>query len=207
MTYRKHSTQSEELPNIDPKVEKNATFPCLQHPSTLKYLPKRTAELVLRAAYLHKGNALMSLERYDEAISAYELAIPLLEPEPRCSRIDWERISVLVNIGNCYSRLGKFELAHKYYDQGEQLGIDHQEAEDGDKQNGTGLRLVAMRARAFAFQKQGRDGECKELLREVLMMQQEFNAVMLREKAEMKAEMEENNRKEHEEASKQSTVE
>jgi tetratricopeptide (TPR) repeat protein len=195
--------QAEEVPKIDPKVEKNATFPCLQHPASLKYMPKRTAELVLRAAYLHKGNALMSLQRYEEAISAYEMAMPLLDPEPRCSRIDWERNSVLVNIGNCYSRLGNFDLAHKYYDQAEQLGIDHQEAENGDKQNGSGLRLVAMRARAFAFQKQGRDEDCKSLLREVIVMQKEFNDVMLREKAVMKAEIEENNLKEQEEAKKQ----
>jgi tetratricopeptide (TPR) repeat protein len=181
---------------MDPKAEKNATFPGLQHPASLKYYPKRTADLVLRAAYLHKGNALMSLERYEEAIAAYETAMPYLDPEPRCARIDWERISVLVNIGNCYCRLGRFDLAHQFYDKGEQLGIDHEEAEDGDKQNGKGLRLAAMRARAFAFQKQGRDEDCKTLLRMVLQMQQEFNAVMIQERAEMKAELEENNRKE-----------
>lgn len=201
-THPQSVLQAKEEPKIDPKVEKNATFPGLRHPTVLKYYPKRTADLVLRAAYLHKGNALMSLERYEDAIETYEKAIPFLDTEPRCSRIDWERISVLVNIGNCYCRLGKFDLAYEYYNKGEQLGIDHQEVENGDKQNGMGLRLVAMRARAFAFQKQGRHDECKNLLREVLQMQQEFNILMQKERAEMKAELEESSRKEKAEAAK-----
>jgi len=188
---RNANSQADETPTIDPKVEKNATFPALQHPSSLKYYPKRTAELVLRAAYLHQGNALSALDRNEEAMESYEKAMRYMVTEPRCARIDWERSSVLVNIGNCHCRLGNFARAHEYYDQAEQLGVDHLEAEDGDKAQGLGIKLVAMRARAFCLKKQGKDEEAKTLLRQVLSMQEEFTAVMAKERAEMKAEMEE----------------
>jgi tetratricopeptide (TPR) repeat protein len=156
---------------------------------SLKYYPKRVSELVLRAAYLHQGNALSALDRNEEAIEAYEKSLPFLESETRCARIDWERSSVLVNIGNCHSRLGSFAKANEYYDKAEKLGIDHLESERGDKAQGMGIKLVAMRARAFTLKKEGMEDKAKSLLRQVLEMQQEFTKLMVQERAEMKAEL------------------
>ena len=49
--------------------------------------------------------------REEEAIESYNEVFPLLEGEPRCARVDWERHSLFVNIGNSYSRSGDYETA------------------------------------------------------------------------------------------------
>lgn len=187
VTFSTAYTQAEETPKEDPKYEKNATSAGLLHPNNLKYFPKRTAILCQRAGYLHRGNALSALGRHEEARESYEMALPLLETEPRSCRMDWERSSALVNIGNTYSRQGLFDKANEYYDKAEQLGNDHLEVENGNKSEGMGIKMVAMRARAFSLKKAGKEEDAKTLLREVLKMQVEFNDLMQKERAEMKA--------------------
>ncbi len=99
----------------------------------------------------------------------------MLEKEPRCGRLDWERMSIIVNIGNTYSSQGNYEKANEQYDSAEKLGRDHVEAEHGNKTDGMGIMIVAMRARAFALKKVGREAEAKEKLREVLELQLKLN--------------------------------
>ena len=126
--------QAEETPTIDQKHEKNATAPGLANEATLKLLPIRVSHLCLRSAYLHRGNALAALGREDEARKSYEMVFPMLENEPRCGRLDWERSSLYVNIGNTFSRRGDFGKADDNYKIAEKLGRDHMDAEEGDDQ-------------------------------------------------------------------------
>jgi len=148
--------QAEENPVIDPKHEKNATAPGLSHEQTLKLQPIRVAELCLRSAYLHRGNALAALGREEEARESYMKVMPMLDPEPRCGRLDWERVSVLVNVGNTYSRQGDYEKANEQYIITETLGREHLVAQKGNEIDGMGIVICAMRARAFALKKTGK---------------------------------------------------
>jgi tetratricopeptide (TPR) repeat protein len=132
---------------------------------------------------LHLGNALSALDRNAEAREVYEKVQPMLATEPRCGRLDWERSSIIVNIGNTYSREGNFERALEYYDQAEQLGRDHVKVENGNLSDGMGIMVVAMRARAFAMMKAGKDEEAKTRLREVLELQLKLNAQLAIQKA------------------------
>lgn len=175
--------EAEDDPKIDPKYEKNATYPGLAHPTALKLQPIRVSELCLRSAYLHEGNALAALERNDEAREVYKKVLPMLEKEPRCARLDWERSSIYVNIGNTYSRQGKFDEANEQYNIAEKLGKDHVDAENGNKTEGMGIMIVAMRHRAFALKKAGREDEAKQRLREVLEMQLKLNSEEEKQKA------------------------
>ena len=188
-----------ENPTIDANYEKNATCPGLSHESTLKLQPIRVAELCFRSAYLHRGNALSALGREEEARETYLKVMPYLEKEPRCGRLDFERCSILVNVGNTYSRQGDFEKADEYYKQAEKLGRDHLDVEEGNKIEGTGIIITAMRARAFALKKSGKEEEGKKVLKEVIAKQIELNALNEKKKAEEK-ELEEAQRKEAEKA-------
>jgi tetratricopeptide (TPR) repeat protein len=176
---------------IDPSHEKNATAPGLSHESSLKLQPIRVSQLCLRSAYLHRGNALAALGREDEARETYQKVLPMLEPEPRCGRLDWERCSILVNIGNTYSRQGDYEKANEQYTIAEKLGREHIEADEGNKVDGMGIAIVAMRARAFALKKAGREDEGKAVLKDVIAMQIELNAENEKRKAEEAAKEEE----------------
>lgn len=191
--------QTQENPNIDTNYEKNATAPGLSHETTLKLQPIRVAELCFRSAYLHRGNALSALGRADEARETYLKVMPYLEKEPRCGRLDFERCSILVNVGNTYSRQGNFEKADEYYQQAEKLGRDHLEVDEGNKIEGTGIIITAMRARAFAMKKAGREEEGKKVLKDVIAKQIELNTLNEKKKAEEKA-LEEAQRKEAEKA-------
>lgn len=104
-----------------------------------------------------------------EAREMYEAGLPIVDCEARASRVDWERTSYLINIGNSYSREGNFEKADEYYKKCEKLG-DEQIANDC-KSDGMGIKLVALRARAFALNRNGMIDEGKEVLREVLRQQ------------------------------------
>jgi tetratricopeptide (TPR) repeat protein len=150
---------------------------------SLKYHPIRVSHLCLRSSYLHLGNALSALDRNADAREVYEKVLPMLASEPRCGRLDWERSSIIVNIGNTYSREGNFDRANEYYDQAEQLGRDHVEVENGNVADGMGIMVVAMRARAFAMMKAGRDEEAKTRLREVLELQLKLNTQLALQKA------------------------
>lgn len=191
--------QAEENPVINSKYEKNATSPGLANKESLKLLPIRVSHLCLRSAYLHRGNALAALGREDEARETYTKVFPMLEKEPRCGRLDWERTSLHVNIGNTYSRQGDFEKADEYYNIAERLGRDHVENEEGNKIDGMGMVVVAMRARAFALKKAGREQEGKNVLREVIEMQMKLNAENEKKKKEDEA-AEENGENVHETA-------
>lgn len=142
------------------------------------------SQLCLRSAYLHRGNALAALGRENEARETYMKVLPMLEPEPRCGRLDWERCSILVNIGNTYSRQGDYGKANEQFTIAEKLGREHIDADEGNKVDGMGIAIVAMRARAFALKKAGREEEGKKLLKEVITMQIELNAESEKKKAE-----------------------
>lgn len=142
------------------------------------------SHLCLRSAYLHRGNALAALGREDEARESYEKVFPMLAEEPRCGRLDWERSSLYVNIGNTYSRQGNYEEAEKQYKIAENLGREHVEAAEGNKPDGMGMMVISMRARAFALKKAGREDEGKALLKEVLELQIKLNAEKEKQKKE-----------------------
>jgi len=167
--------EAEDKPVIDPKYEKNATTPGLANPTVLKLLPLRVSHLCKRSALLQRGNALSAMGREDEARESYQSVFPLLEDEPRCARVDWERHSLYVNIGNTYSRSGNFELADQQYKIAEQLGCDHVEKEGGSGKDGKGMVSCVKRARAFALRRAGRIDEAKDLLKEVLQQQMKDN--------------------------------
>lgn len=167
--------EAEENPVINPSNERNATAPGLSHEQSLKLQPIRVAELCLRSAYLHKGNALAALGREDEARESYLDVIPMLEPEPRCGRLDWERVSILVNVGNTYSRQGDYKKANEQYTFAENLGREHLGADKGNQIDGMGIVICAMRARAFALKKAGKEDDGKKILKEVIKMQIELN--------------------------------
>lgn len=163
--------QAEEVPIVDPKYEVDPTTPGLANPAMLKLLPIRVSHLCLRSAILQRGNALSALDRHDEARQTYEKAFPMLENEPRCARVDWERNSVYVNIGNTYSRQGDFEKANEQYVIGERLGQEHLDEPGGSERDGLGMVLVAKRSKSFALKKAGKEAEAKELMKEVLVQQ------------------------------------
>jgi len=161
--------EAEDNPTPPPNYERNATSPGLAHPTTLKYLSIRVSQLCYRSVWLQQGNCLSALGRNEEARGVYVKIIPLLEPEPRCVRVDWERHSLFINIGNTYSREGNFDQANHYYNLAQQLGQDHlDEQPDGSVLDGKNMVIGAKRARVFALKKADLVEEAKALLLEVL---------------------------------------
>jgi len=175
--------EAEDKPVMDPKYEKNATTPGLANHAVLKLLPIRVSQLCQRSALLQRGNAFAAVGREAEARESYESVFPLLEDEPRCARVDWERHSLYVNIGNTYSRSGNYELADEQYKIGERLGSDHVEKQGGSEKDGRGMLIGVNRARAFALRRAGRIDEAKELLKEVLQQQMKHNLESEKKKA------------------------
>lgn len=167
----------------------NATYPGLSHPTTLKFVPIRASILCKRAAYLHAGNALHAQGKYSDAREYYNKVLGLLESEPRSCRIDWERSSSLINIGDTFSRESNYDAAREYYEKAEQLGRDHLAVEDGNHTEAKGIVMVAKRAHAAALKRAGKDDEARALWGEVLPLSVEFNELMAIDKAEMKAAM------------------
>lgn len=161
----------------------------------LKLLPIRVSHLCLRQAQIQRGNALAALGRDDEARASYEVVYPLLEKEYRCARVDWERHSVAVNVGNTYLRQGDFEKAYEQYTIAEKYGQDHLDEPLGSEIDGLGMVLIAKRARAFALKKEGKEDEAKELMKEVIAMQLRKN-VLDEEKRKRDAEREEKEKEE-----------
>jgi len=161
--------EADDQPLIDPKYEKNATTPGLANPTVLKLLPIRVSDLCKRSALLQRGNALAAMGKEDEAIKSYEAVFPLVEGEPRCSRIDWERHSLFVNTGNSHSRQGNFDVADAQYELAEKLGQEH--IDGGNVKDGKGMIACAKRARAFALKRAGKIDDAKKLLKEVLDQQ------------------------------------
>lgn len=150
----------------------------------LKLLPIRVSQLCIRSALLQRGNALAALGRDDDARVSYEEAFPLLEGEPRCARVDWERHSLFVNVGNTYSRQGNFEKAYEQYEIAERLGQDHLDEPEGSELDGLGMVIVAKRAKAFALKKEGKEDEAKALMKEVITMQLKKNQLEEQKKKE-----------------------
>lgn len=110
----------------------------------------------------------------------------MLKDEPRCGRLDWERSSLYVNIGNTFSREGNYEKANENYDIAEKLGREHIDTEEGNKTDGMGMVIVAMRARAFALKKAGREDEGKKIMKDVIQMQIDLNAEKTKQEEEAK---------------------
>jgi len=160
--------EAEDNPVVDPKYEKNATSPGLANLTTLKLLPLRVSQLCMRSALLQRGNALAAIGDETEARLTYERVFPILEGEPRCARVDWERHSVHVNIGNTHARTGEFDKADLHYDTAEELGSDHISEMGGSEDDGRAMILCARRARSFALKKVGRMDEAKALMGEVI---------------------------------------
>lgn len=120
--------------------------------------------------------------REEDAIKTYNEVFPLLEGEPRCARVDWERHSLYVNIGNCLSRSGNYDAASEQYEIAEKLGAEHIEA--GNTKDGKGMVACSRRSRAFALRRAGKVDEAKALLRQVLEDQIKDNLEADRLKAE-----------------------
>lgn len=193
--------EAEDEPIIDEKYEKNATTPGLANPSVLKLLPLRVSHLCQRSALLQRGNALAAMGREDDARESYSKVFPLIEKEPRCARVDWERHSLYVNIGNTFSRAGDYEKANEQYMIAEQLGKDHMDQEDGSKKDGKGMIACVKRARSFALRRAGKLDEAKKLLKEVLDQQIKDNIEEEKKKAEEAAKADSDKAKTEEEES------
>mmetsp|Transcript_1378 Transcript_1378/g.1860 ORF Transcript_1378/g.1860 Transcript_1378/m.1860 type:complete len:178 (+) Transcript_1378:2-535(+) len=151
-------------------------------------MPLRVSTICLRSVFLHAGNALSAMSKDDEARKQYEKALPILDGEPRSSRLDWERSSFLVNIGNTYSRQGDYKNADEMYTKAEKLG--EEQCEVGALVDGLGLIIVSMRARAFALKRSGKEDEGKKIMREVLTKQVELDKELIKHKDEVKKVME-----------------
>mmetsp|Transcript_25006 Transcript_25006/g.60181 ORF Transcript_25006/g.60181 Transcript_25006/m.60181 type:complete len:416 (+) Transcript_25006:161-1408(+) len=176
--------EAEDNPVLDPKYEKNATSPGLANPTTLKLLPLRVSQLCMRSALLQKGNSLAALGFEIEARETYENVFPILEGEPRCARVDWERHSVHVNIGNTHARGGDFEKADAHYVIAEALGADHISEAGGSEDDGRAMILCAKRARSFALKKVGRMEDAKTLMAEVIKQKISDDAISAKRKEE-----------------------
>lgn len=122
----------------------------------------------MRSALLQRGNALAAMGREEEARETYKNIFPLLVSEPRCARVDWERHSVHVNIGNTYARTSEYDKADEHYKIAEQLGSDHINEEGGSDDDGRSMILCAKRSRAFALKKVGKNEEARTLMTEVI---------------------------------------
>lgn len=177
--------EADDNPVHDPKYEKNATTPGLANPSVLKLLPIRVSQLCKRSALLQRGNSLSAMGKEDEAIKSYEDVFPLVQDEPRCARIDWERHSLYVNIGNSKSRQGNFSAADEQFSIAEKLGTEH--VEGGNVKDGKSMVNCAKRARAFALKRAGKIDDAKTLLKEVLDQQIADNLAEEKEKKEEEA--------------------
>ena len=103
-----------------------------------------------------------------EAEETYNQVLPILKDEPRCARVDWERHSVYVNIGNTWARRGDIDKANEQYALAEQLGVDHLKESGGSEDDGRSMVLCAKRSKAFALKKVGRIEDAKVLLKEVV---------------------------------------
>jgi len=176
--------QAEDEQFRDPKFEKDATVPSLANPITLKLLPIRVSQLCMRSALLQRGNALAASGRDSEAQTTYEQVLPILKDEPRCARVDWERHSVYVNIGNTYARRGDFDKANEQYVLAEKLGLDHINETGGSEDDGRSMVLCAKRSRAFALKKVGMVEEAKKLMREVVEQKIKDDAEAAKKKEE-----------------------
>lgn len=176
--------EAEDNPVLDPKYEKNATSPGLANPTTLKLLPLRVSQLCMRSALLQRGNALAAIGDEAKARATYERVFPILKGEPRCARVDWERHSVYVNIGNTYAREGVFEQADIHFRAAEALGSAHISEQGGSEDDGRAMVLCAKRARSFALKRAGRLEEAKELMAEVLKQKVADDAASEKKKEE-----------------------
>lgn len=136
----------------------------------------------------------------------YEKVLPMLKDEPRCGRLDWERASVIVNIGNTYNRDGDYENAMNEYQKAEKLGKDHLDVENGNIVDGMGIMILAMRAESRALNKAGKAEEAKKKIIELLDLQKKHTEAQEKQKAEEKAELEKAQAAEKEAAEKATQV-
>ena len=175
----------------------NDTVFGLSHPDTLKICSARVGLLCKRAGYLQKGNALATLKRYSEARESYEEVLKLLSGENRCSRADWERHSLRINIGNMWNKSGNFDKAKECYDLAEQLGNDYLTHEKGSKSDGHRMVHTAKKYLAWALKQNGQEAEARKILQTVL----EESKVIMEEEKKKAAEL--RNKEEQEKAEKE----
>jgi len=159
-------------------TERNATTPGLAHPASLKLLPLRVSHLCLRSGLLQRGNSLAALGREKDARDTYSSVFPLLEGEPRCSRVDWERHSLHVNIGNTISRETPtdFAKANVEFEKAVQMGLDHLNEEGGSETDGRNMLACAKRHRCRALKRAGKLDEAKALMLVLIKEQREEDA-------------------------------
>ena len=138
----------------------------------------------MRSALLQRGNSLAALGEEEKARETYESVFPILEDEPRCARVDWERHSVYVNIGNTFARTGNFDKADEQYKIAEELGNDHIKEKGGSEDDGRSMILCAKRARSFALKKVGRLDDAKALMQEVVQQKIKDDLAAAQKKAE-----------------------
>lgn len=140
-------------------------------------MSKRVSHLCLRNGYMQQSNALAALGgREPEVRQLCTKVLSMLETEARCSRLDWERASAHVNIGNSYSREdNNYKEAEKAYQAAEQLAQDHLDSDVGNKLEAQGMLALALRAKAFALKKAGQEEEGKQVLRKALEYQMKYN--------------------------------
>eukprot|EP00590_Aulacoseira_subarctica_P011576 CAMPEP_0172420070 /NCGR_PEP_ID=MMETSP1064-20121228/6460_1 /TAXON_ID=202472 /ORGANISM="Aulacoseira subarctica , Strain CCAP 1002/5" /LENGTH=414 /DNA_ID=CAMNT_0013159841 /DNA_START=103 /DNA_END=1347 /DNA_ORIENTATION=- len=175
--------ESQDEYKVPAKFEKNATTPGLSHPTQLKYVPVRVSHLCLRSALLQKANVFAALGQEEDARAGYELVLPLIENEPRCSRIDWEVVSLRINIGNTYARSGDYESADEQYKLAEMIGMDHLTHEDGSRKDGKWMVNSAKKARAIALAKNGKKEEARVIIQDLI--EQKINEMKETEKEKM----------------------
>jgi tetratricopeptide (TPR) repeat protein len=105
-----------------------------------------------------------------------------------CGSLGGGRVSIFVNVGNTYSRQGNYAKANEQYTIAENLGREHLGAEKGNQIDGMGIVICALRSRAFALKRAGKEDEGKEILKEVIKMQIELNTLNEQKLEEIEAE-------------------
>jgi hypothetical protein len=133
-----------------------------------KFVNARVGLLCKRSGLLQKGNALQALKKFGEAREAYEQTMDLLKDEVRVARVDWERHSILLNIGNTYLAEGDFETACSYYSKASDLGTEHVENELGSTKDGKNMVCGSRKALARAHKVNGNIEEAKKILGEIV---------------------------------------
>jgi hypothetical protein len=165
-----NAVKSLELPVPPPATKGVQSTPmlCLRHADNAANINGRVADLCLRAALLQKGNALQALGRYEEARVEYNRALELLTRDTRCARNDWERHSLLLNVGNTYVLEGKQSEASESYGKAEALGAEHVAQERGSTKDGRDMISAAKVAIARACKKAGDLDGAKKIVMELV---------------------------------------
>ena len=157
-----------ELSKLGANRVENLSEYGLSHPSNLRYVNGRVSSLCKRSGLLQMGNALQSLERFEEARSCYQETLEILSGEIRTARTDWERHSLLLNIGNTHLSSGDVEVARSYYKKAEELGKEHIDDKNGSDVEGNNMISSALRHFALAAKVSGDVEGAKKIMSQVI---------------------------------------